>query len=110
VLVGPVDSEGVAADELGGDRGEGAFGDVLVGEDGEAGLGLGGLFFAEGLAARAGALGAEVADGVSAGTSVLPVDFELLVLFEVELEGGDARVHAADCMRAAVSPEGARRR
>jgi hypothetical protein len=90
VLVGPLDAEGVVADELGffGDQRAG----VVAGEDGQQRF-LFLRFFALGFAGGAGAHRAEIRKGISTFISVLPSDDEALVAFEVEIDGGGLRGH-----------------
>ena len=80
MVVGPVDFEGVVSDEFCADGGEG-FG-VVAGEDAEEGFALF-LFLAELFALGAGAHRTQIRDAVDRLSAVGPVDFELLVFFEV---------------------------
>ena len=80
VVVGPVDSEGVVSNEFGAEGGEG-FG-VVAGEDAEEGFALF-LLLAELFALGAGAHRSQIGDAVDGVAAVGPVDFELLVFFEV---------------------------
>lgn len=94
MVVGPFNPQGVVSDEFGLAGGELAR--IVAGKDVEQGF-FGCLFLAELFARSAGAVGAEVGEGIEREGAVGPGYFELSDAVEVEPGGGPVGGRGNEC-------------